>query len=359
MMQRGIPDMSVENYACKNCGASLTYNIEAAKWKCEFCQSEFDKQQMQDGSRVVSGVRRIEDDSSQSPEMDEYVCKNCGSAILSEGNVAATFCLYCKSPAILKSRFSGAFKPRYIIPFKVTPEQAQSKYFEWIKKRFFAPSSFKAKKEIDSIRGLYAPYWLFDCRASGFIEGEGRSIRSWRSGDYEITETKHYYVKRAGLAQYERIPVDGSKYLKDELMEGVEPFDFSEIEGFALEYMAGFFAEKYDLDESEAFPFMQARAKDYLLDSLASSGEHYDSFTRSADKASVHDVSAAYAMMPVYILTNLYNKKPHTFILNAQTGKIYGETPIDRLKQLVFFLCVYAAVLAVSVLIGGFINGLR
>ncbi len=345
--------MSVKIFACKNCSAAITFNIEAQKWICNYCSAEFDKDEIKEKTVSDSGVEKKEDLSVKLPDLDEYVCSACGSVLLCEENTAATFCLYCKSPTVIKSRFSGEFKPRYIIPFKLTEKEAQEYYSAWIKKRFFAPRSFKTAKEVDNIRGLYAPYWLFDCKVSGYIEGEGRIVRSWRSGDYRVTETKYYDIKRAGYADYSRIPVDGSEHLEDELMEGVEPFMFSEMKDFALEYMSGFLAEKYDLDESKALPFMQNRAQKFLETTLKTAGDQYSSVSINSKNLSVNAPVAAYSMLPIYILTNFYKNKPHRFILNGQTGKIYGQTPYVVSKMIIFFITVFLATWIVSIFAGG------
>ncbi|MDA3899902.1 MAG: hypothetical protein PF637_05215 [Spirochaetes bacterium] len=139
-------------------------------------------------------------------------------------------------------------------------------------------------------------------------------------------------------------------------MEGIEPYDFSEIKDFALEYMSGFLAEKWDVDEIKALPYMKTRAENFLENSLRQSGQKYASFTMKSKNIAVNDVSAAYSMLPVYILTNLYKGKPHTFILNGQTGKIYGETPYDYLKMVLFFIFLFISTLIVSIITGGLIN---
>ena len=269
--------------------------------------------------------------------------------MLTEGNAAATFCIYCRNPSVIKSRFSGEFHPRYLIPFKVTQKEAKETYFKWIKKRFFAPNEFKTAREIDNIRGLYAPYWLFDCQASGFISGEGRNSKSWRSGDYRITETQHYFIKRVGTSAYSKIPVDGSENLDDDLMEGIEPFNYSAIKDFALEYMSGYLAEKYDVDETKAVKAMTPRAQKYLRTTLEASGKHYQSVTISSSNININSIKAAYSMLPVYVLTNIYKGKKHTFMINGQTGKTYGETPFDKRKCIVFSVVLFFTIWCVSV----------
>ena len=69
-----------------------------------------------------------------------------GAELIADDTTSATFCIYCKSAAIIKSRFSGRFKPKSVIPFKLTKEQAKQIYSNWIHKRILAPKEFKQKR---------------------------------------------------------------------------------------------------------------------------------------------------------------------------------------------------------------------
>jgi len=98
----------------------------------------------------------------------------------------------------------------------------------------------KLKEEVDKITGIYAPFWLFDCKADGFISGEATRVHSWRQGNYKYTQTKYYSILRRGHARYKRIPVDASKKLDDKYMHMIEPFDYKDLKDFSMKYMSGF-----------------------------------------------------------------------------------------------------------------------
>ena len=54
--------------------------------------------------------------------------------------------------------------------------------------------------------------------------------------------------------------MDGSEKMPDDLMESIEPFDFSEAVDFQTAYLAGYLADKYDVDAKAA----EGRAKERL-----------------------------------------------------------------------------------------------
>lgn len=53
---------------------------------------------------------------------------------------------------------------------------------------------------------------------------------------------------RGGTIEFENVPVDGSEKIPDEWMESLEPFDYSKAVDFRTAYLAGFLADKYDVD---------------------------------------------------------------------------------------------------------------
>ena len=74
-----------------------------------------------------------------------------------------------------------------------------------------------------------------------------------------------YTHLRGGSLGFERVPVDGSSKMADDLMESVEPFDFSEAVDFQTAYLAGFMADKYDVTAEESIDRANARIRKSCL----------------------------------------------------------------------------------------------
>jgi DNA-directed RNA polymerase subunit RPC12/RpoP len=333
---------SVKDYKCLSCGAALEFNPATQNWKCHYCLNEFNIDQL-------DANLHEKDSDHDMPELDSYQCSNCGAELIADTTTSATFCLYCKSPAIIKTRFSGRFKPKSLIPFKITKDQAKDIYGKWIRKKILAPSEFKTRDEIDKITGIYAPFWLFDCKADGTIEGDATRVRSWRRGNYRYTETKYYKVIRSGNACYKRIPVDASKKLDDKFMHMIEPFQYSDMTGFSMKYMSGFMAERYDVEASDAEVTMTGRVKDYIEARLRGTVGGYTTFTVRDRRVKLLNVDESYSMLPIYLMINKYKGKDHIFIVNGQTGKVVGNTPISLLKQILMGASIFVAVWIIAV----------
>lgn len=94
------------------------------------------------------------------------------------------------------------------------------------------PKLFRDQNHIDEIKGIYVPFWLFDAEADANVRYHAEIVRTYSDSENNYTETSHYMVQRGGSIGFENVPVDGSEKMADDLMESIEPFDFSEAVDF-------------------------------------------------------------------------------------------------------------------------------
>ena len=152
------------------------------------------------------------------------------------------------------------------------------------------------------------------------------------------------------------MPVDASKKLDDTLMHKIEPYNYNDLTGFSMQYMSGFMAEKFDVESEEAKSVMKERVEKYSEDRLRGTVGGYSSFQVTGKQITLSDTVESYSMLPIYLLINKYKEKEHAFIVNGQTGKVVGDTPISFVKQLGFAGSIFAAVWILAVF-GGALFG--
>ena len=56
--------------------------------------------------------------------MKIYNCPSCGAQMICDATTAATSCPYCGNPSVVPGQFHGMLKPDYILPFKLSREEA-------------------------------------------------------------------------------------------------------------------------------------------------------------------------------------------------------------------------------------------
>ncbi|MBR3738236.1 MAG: DUF2225 domain-containing protein [Eubacterium sp.] len=353
-------------YKCPNCGGSVEFDSSAQKMKCPYCDSEFDVEALKSMDERLdetepdsfswdenSNSQWEEADASQ---MNVFVCKSCGGEIVVDENTAATACPYCDNPVVLAGRLSQTLKPDFVIPFKLDKNQAKDALKKYTKNKKFAPNIFKTQNKLDEIKGLYVPFWLFDSNANAAVSYNATRTTTWRDKNYRYTKTDHYDVFRSGTMRFENIPVDGSTKMPDELMESIEPFNFSEAVDFQTAYLSGYLADKYDVSMENSIGRANERIKTSCEDALENTVSGYESVMVKSSSVQTSDGVAKYALYPVWIIHTLYKGEKLTFALNGQTGKITGNIPVSKAKLFGLFAGITAVGTPILYFVGRFLG---
>ena len=327
-------------YKCPCCGGALEFNSDIQKVKCPYCDTEFEPESLKSYDDVLNSD--AEDDvtweNSPGSEWEEnevadicsFVCNSCGGEIIGDKNTAATSCPYCDNPVVMSGRLSGVLKPDYVIPFKLDKKKKKNALRAHFKGKKLLPKIFKDENHIDEIKGVYVPFWLFDADVDANIRYRATRVRFWSDSNYNYTETSFYSLLRNGSIGFERVPVDGSEKMADELMESIEPFDVSGMVDFQTAYLAGYLADKYDVDSEKCIPRANARIKTSTEQAFSSTVAGYSSVIPEHSSIKVSNGKAKYALYPVWLLNTTWQGKKYTFAMNGQTGKFVGDLPVDK-----------------------------
>lgn len=328
-------------YECPCCGGMVAFDTASQKLKCPYCDTEFDVDAMETLDREMKEEHADAMNWGESaggewePEeierMRVYGCQSCGGEIVAELTEGSMSCPYCGNNVVVKEQFSGDLKPDYIIPFKLDKEAAKQRLKQYFTGKKLLPKSFQSESKLEEVKGVYVPFWLFDGEAEGEVRYKGTKVHTWSDSNYIYTRTSFYDIVRAGEAVFERIPVDGSSKMPDDLMESIEPYDFSQAVPFEAGYLAGFLADRYDVSAPESVERANARIRRSTEEILASSiTGAYATKTPVGSYVNLKKGSAKYALYPVWMLSSSWNGERFIFAMNGQTGKMTGNLPIDK-----------------------------
>ncbi len=329
---------NVLDHKCPNCNAVLKYDPHLEKWKCEYCRGEFTLNELD----IIKKENNIEYSKKGNSENYGYICKNCGAQIIASENTSSTSCVYCKNTAIIMDKLTGEFNPDYVIPFKTKKVDAINAFKKFCKGKILMPKEFNNKKNIDEITGIYIPFWLYNFDADGIIEADCKRITTFRSGNYMYTKTDTYLATRGGSMTFNYVPVDGSKRFSNDIMNSIEPFDYSNLKEFNYSYLSGFLSEKYDVDKITASKDAIARAKNSFIDEMSKDIVGFNTVVPINNSINLSDKGSFYVLLPVWILNIKYKDKIYTFAMNGETGKLIGNIPIDKKKAVIIFALVFA-----------------
>lgn len=325
-------------YKCPCCGGAIEFDSTLQKMKCPFCDTEFDVETLkaydeavkQDGTDAMEWDTSGGETWSEEDNMAVYVCESCGGEVVCDSTTAATACPYCENPVVMKGKLSGDLRPDWVIPFKLDKEAAKKGMLAHLSGKPLLPKAFKSENHIDEIKGIYVPFWLFDADADGAFRYKATKVRTWSDSRYRYTETSHFSIQRAGHIAFDRVPVDGSSKMADDLMESVEPYDFSEAVDFQTAYLAGYLADRYDVDVEQSVERANQRIKSSTETEFRNTVHGYTTVTQESANISLSDNRSHYALYPVWILNTTWRDQKYTFAMNGQTGKFVGNLPMDK-----------------------------
>lgn len=325
-------------YKCPACGAAMEFDSASQKMKCPYCDTEVEVSAFaQDGNaaeaKTDTDPAEKEHSGWQEEELEHlvvYVCESCGGEITADKNTGATTCPFCGNRVVIKGQFQGDLKPDAIIPFQLDKKAAKAAYEKHLSGKAFVPKVFKEENHIDEIVGVYVPFWLFDADVHADMSYQGEKIRVWRAGDVEYTEHSYYQADRSGEITFSNIPADGSRKMDDALMEAIEPFHYEEAKDFQPAYLAGYVADRYDVELEECHKRARKRMAQSAEDLLRGTVTQYTAVKTVSRNIQEKHAAHRYVLYPVWILNTTWNGEKFTFAMNGQTGKMVGDLPADK-----------------------------
>ncbi len=347
-------NMDSIQYKCPNCMAELKFNPRKQGFSCEFCDSFFTPEECQtlqaQMQQEAEQIAPLQDEFEQNNQL--YICQSCGAELMTDAQTTATECIYCHNPVILKGRLTGNYRPSKIIPFQFPKEAALLAFHQRCDDLKYLPKDFTSEAQLVHMKGLYVPFWVAECYVHGFMQAECHRAHSYTSGNYEITETEIFDCVREGDIHFSGIPADGESKIDDDLMEAIEPFDYTKLVDFDMSYLSGFLSDKYDVNKQQVFPRIKNRAVNGSDHLMRTSMKGYTSVRVTRSDMNVLKTTWQYMLLPVWFMSYDYQGKRYEIAINGQTQQQAGELPINQKK--LNLTCVLITVICTLI---GFIIG--
>ena len=310
--------MNVVDHKCLGCGAPLEFNTNTQNWICRYCNKIYDISGLEQNINKFNATRLT--------NVDVYVCDNCGAKVMGNNSTSATKCLYCGNSVIIKKNLDGIYKPDYIITFKRKKEEIINSLCNELKSKFFSDKKFSNKNNIKEVTQLYVPYWLLSCNVMASIKG----IYFVQTRNSTINKMCY----RLGNMSFNRVPADGKTNLNDELLQGIEPFNYDELLPFEYPYLAGMVAECYDINEQEIVKIqikqrIEEAAEDKLSKTISGGKNNFSVHERSTF---INNEKFEYVLVPIWLVKLEYQGITYEYCINDQTKKIAGIKQVSKKK---------------------------
>lgn len=340
---------------CPDCGGVMDFNPENGTLTCPYC-GHSEQIQVEEENFVA---KELDFDQAEDEEACDWgtatktvVCKSCGAQTVYDVNQIANECPYCGSNQVMEASDSRVMAPGGVVPFKLDSKKASVRFKDWIGKKFFCPKLAKESAKPKSFQGLYVPYWTFDTSTHSRYEGEYGINRQYKDKEGKTqTKTDWYRTRGRHDELFDDFLICGSSEQDESMIGDLEPFDTTQVVAYKPEYMAGFSAARYTIKVKDAWESAKRKIKSILKSNVEGeirTRNHADSVRSVELDTSFEEVTYKYLLLPVWISSFKYKDKVYHFMVNGQTGKVSGSTPISWVK-VAFVAAAVVAVIAIVV----------
>jgi hypothetical protein len=350
---------ALEKHPCPACGAQAEWNATRRRLVCTFCGTESPFETDRDSGEIqeidlVKTLRELPDElRGWQAERRSVQCRSCKAVMVFDPRRVGQNCEFCGAPALVDyNEVKAPIRPQSLLPFRVSQAQVRESIRSWYARRWFAPASLKRRALVDTVHGVYAPYWTFDARVRCPWEAEAGHY-------YYVTEeyrdqqgrTQHRQARRvrweAAAGEIEHFfddePVPGTRGIDADLLRAIEPFPTKELVPYDTAYLSGFVVEHYQVVLLDAAKRSQESMHSRLME-LCAAQIPGDTHRNLRIYPQYSGQTFKHILVPVWLLTYTFGSKVYQVLVNGYTGKMAGGYPKSVWKILLLVLVVLSVV---------------
>ncbi len=286
-----------------------------------------------------------------------FKCESCGAVVAYSAGKQALHCAYCGSNYVVDAPTrADMVDPKRIVPFVVDNENARILFQQWLGKGFWRPGDLKSTARMDSLSGVYLPFWSYDVETDSnwsasagyrYTENESYTDGDGNAKTRKVTKTKWQPARGEHQFQYRDWLISASGGLDQGWVSQIIPFDLNKAKPFTSDYFAGWAAEEYSIEADQA---QITAEKEINVKEKEKCGKMVPGDTHKDLRVSTrfNNWLSELIVLPIWISSYKYKGKIFRFLVNGQTGEVVGKAPVSKLKIAI------AIILAVLGIGGGF-----
>ena len=347
---------------CPQCGGVMDFDPNIGGMACPYCGYEEEiVQEAESAAELEFDKAENTDNCDWGAQKKQIICKSCGAETIYDALDVASECPYCGSNQVMEAADENTIAPGGVVPFSVTNEQASANFKQWIGKKFFCPKLAKQSAQPDAFTGIYLPYWTFDTDTTSRYSGRYGIDRTERYKDsdgnvQEKTVTDWHRTSGIFKLAIDDELVQGSERHDSAMLKGLEPFETEKNVPYKPEYVAGFAAERYSVGLKAAWEKAKASISGKIKSKITNKiRDDYNADHVKDVKVSTkfEKITYKYLMLPIWCSSFKYQDKVYQFMVNGQTGKVYGKTPVSVGKIILVIAIVLLVILLFVCCFGG------
>lgn len=322
---------------CPQCGGVMDFDPATGNLKCPYCDYEeaikIQKETPKKAEELDFFAAEHTANHDWGAETKTILCKACGAESIYDALQTSAVCPFCGSNQVMEQNEQDTIAPGGVVPFRISDEQASQLFRQWIKRKWFCPKLAKDSAKPKRFHGIYLPYWTFDADTYSSYHGEYGIDHVTRDRDGEVHTETHWHSTSGRYKEFINDELVLASTNHDmSMLHKLEPFDTENNKSYKPEYIAGFTAERYSLGLNDAWKIAMNSIRDHLKQQISGKikGEHNADHVRQLRLETEYDnITYKYLLLPIWISHFKYNDKVYQFMVNGQTGKVAGKTPLS------------------------------
>jgi len=336
---------------CPQCGGVMDFDPATGSLKCPYCDYEEAIKTQRDAPQKAEELDFFAAEHTANEdwgaETKTVLCKACGAESIYDALQTSAVCPFCGSNQVMEANDQDTMAPGGVVPFRISDAQASTLFKKWIKRKWFCPKLARDSAKPKRFKGIYLPYWTFDSDTCSSYHGQYgiRHLIEDESGETR-TETNWYNTSGTYNEFINDELVLASRNHDMSILQKLEPFDTENNKTYKPEYIAGFVAERYSIGLKDAWSYAMASIKEKLARNISDYIRHEnsaDSVRSLSVRTDYSNITYKYLLLPIWISNFKYKDKVYQFMVNGQTGKVAGRTPLSIPKIILTTLIILIA----------------
>jgi len=329
---------ALHKHLCVACGAQAEWNAAKQRLVCPFCGHE-SQYAFSEGAGPIEELdlertlrEATDDQRGWQADTRSVQCRSCQAVMVYDAARVGQNCEFCGSPALLAyESIKPPITPSSLLPFRISESQVRETVRHWFSSKWLAPNGFKRKAMVDTLHGLYIPYWTFDARVHCPWHAEAGHYYYVQQGNNRVRRVR--WEPAAGRVDhfFDDTLIPGTRGIEHGLLHQVEPFPTTDLVAYDTGYLSGHVVEQYQIvlvDSAEqALAAMHETLRAMCIQQIP--GDTYQGLVMSPQWSGR---TFKHVLVPVYVMTYMYRTKAYQVVVNASTGRMGGTYPLSWIK---------------------------
>lgn len=340
---------------CPTCGGTMDFDPKIGNLACPYCGYIQEIPVDDTADTIVEEKDFLSEQKKENcdwgAEKKTVVCKSCAAVSVYDALQISDVCPYCGSNQVTEEKGADSLAPDGVCPFAITDKEAGSNFHNWLKKKLFCPKAAKQSAKPDSFKGVYLPYWTFDTATAVLYSaqyGKDRIERDSKGNTKTVTDW--YPTSGTYSRDFDDYPIPGTERYDKRSLRMIQPFDTQNSKLYKPEYVAGFISERYSVGLDNAWEIAKKDMFDILHNEITAdiraryAANHVRNLTMSVKHSGI---KYKYLLLPIWLSSFKYKQKIYQFMVNGQTGRVGGRTPVSAIRVAIALIIAAAIIYAV------------